>query len=154
MATNQPNPVVWSWLVATLFGDSDDESEAGLADPFEDPEYFDALTTGNAFKLSCRSQPNESLECVLEAAARAAKTMPSLCSLAFTIHVNSCPRTDYEPGAFGFVYQKKGHTFKEEPLPCSENLWVGPREWKMSKSLEEGWKEVLGAEAEIQYRGW
>jgi hypothetical protein len=137
-----------------LFGDSDDESEAGLADPFEDPEYFDALTTGNAFKLSCRSQPNESLECVLEAAARAAKTMPSLCSLAFTIHVNSCPRTDYEPGAFGFVYQKKGHTFKEEPLPCSEILWVGPREWKMSKSLEEGWKEVLGAEAEIQYRGW
>ena len=137
-----------------LFDDSDSESEADLPDPFQDPDFFEALTTGNAFKLACRSQPNESLERVLEAAGRAAKTMPSIRSFVFTMRVDACPRTDYQPESFCFAYGKKGHTFEEASLPDSEILWVGPREWKMSKSLEEGWREVLGTEGAIQYRGW
>ena len=80
--------------------------------------------------------------------------MPSILSFVFTMRVDACPRTDYQPESFCFVYGKKGHTFEEASLPDSEILWVGPREWKMSKSLEEGWREVLGTEGAIQYRGW
>lgn len=137
-----------------LFDDSDGEFAESTPNPFDDPEYFDALTTGNAYKLACRSQPNESLERVLHAAARAAKTMPSLRSMCFTMRVDACPRTDYQPEKVGFVYGVKGNTLGEVHMPYSEMLWVGPREWKTSKSLEEVWREVLGTEAEMHYQGW
>jgi hypothetical protein len=130
-----------------LFDDSDSESEASIADLIFDPEFVNAFTTGNAFKLSYRSQPNESLERVLEAAARAVKSMPSLGSFIFTMRVGSCPRTDYEPETFGFSYVNGGHA-------CSALLWRGPSEWKMSNSLEEIWKEVLGAKPVIGHRVW
>jgi hypothetical protein len=143
-----------------LFADSDGEFEANLPDLIFYPEFFNLFTTGNAFKLYCRSQPNESCERVLEAAVRAAKTMPSLRSMVVSMRVSSCPRTDYESEAFGFVYGKKGHVYEGDegdegkPLPCSELLWVGSREWKMSKSLEEDWRQILDGETEIHYRGW
>jgi hypothetical protein len=137
-----------------LFDDSDNESEVSFTDLIFDPEFFDAFTTGNAFRLSCRSQPNESLERVLEAAARATEVMPSLGSFVFTLRVDGCPRTDYEPETFGFTYGKKGYGVKEDPLPCSVMLWRGPREWKMSESLEESWRQVLDAEAEIHHQVW
>ena len=137
-----------------LFIDSDDESEVSLTDLIFDPDYLYAHGTGNFYKLSCRSQPNESLERVLEAAARAAKTMPSLRSFTFTMRVEACPRTDYEPKTFASSYAGNGYKIEDKPLPYSFLHWCGPSEWKMSESLEKSWKEVLGAETMIYYQEW
>jgi len=131
---------------------SDDESEVSFTDLISDPEFLYAHGTGNAYKLSCRSQPNESLERVLEAAACAVKSMPSLRSFTFTMRVDGCPRTDYALREFGFLYSDKRCKVEDRPMPCSVLQWRGPSEWKMSESLEKLWKEVSDAELSILSR--
>jgi hypothetical protein len=76
--------------------DSDDSDSASDSDDESDPVREEALRTGNAFQLFFRSQPNESLERVLEAAARAATTMPSLGTFSVGTYVPDCPRSDGE----------------------------------------------------------
>jgi hypothetical protein len=135
--------------------DSDDSDSASDSDDESDPVREEALRTGNAFQLFFRSQPNESLERVLEAAARAATTMPSLRTFSVGTYVPDCPRSDGEQPV-EFVYLAKGVAQGPEAVitPRPKLRWCAPSEWKMSESLKETWATVLGPEGEISYDEW
>jgi hypothetical protein len=135
--------------------DSDDSDSASSLDDESDPVVEEALRTGNAFQLYFRSQPNESFQRVLEAAARAATTMPSLRTFSVATYVPDCPRSDSEQPV-EFVYLAKGVTQGPGavPTPQPQLKWCVPSEWKMSESLKETWATVLGPDGEISYDEW
>jgi hypothetical protein len=138
------------------FDSDDSDSESESADDEEsDPVILEAMRTGNAYQLFFRSQPNEPLERVLEAAARAATHMPSLRTFSVLTHVPDCPRSDGEQ-PIGFEYQAKGvaHGSGTVPLHRPKLQWCAPSEWKMSESLKETWAIGLGPEGEISYDEW
>lgn len=94
-------------------GDLDNQSySSGFSDDSPAPDKHDAhlegLQTGDAFHLAFRSQPIESLERLLEAAARAARNMPSLCDMSVSMRVADFPRTDGRQ-EFEMRYEAKGN---------------------------------------------
>jgi hypothetical protein len=136
---------------------SDMDSEASHSPaPDKYNAHREGLQTGDAYELSFRSEPNESLERVLHAAARAAERMPNLLSMYVTLPVPGCPRTGDCREAFAFMYQAKGvpQGRAKVPLALPELHWEGPSGWKMNESLEETWRTMLGSEGQITYDEW
>lgn len=94
--------------------------ESSVAQDEVPPEDYDhhqeGLRTGDACKLSFRSQPTEALGQFLEATARAAAVISKLKIMAVSMDVRACRRTNYQTESFDFVYEAKGYS-----RPSSEN---------------------------------
>jgi hypothetical protein len=141
--------------------DDDNESDSsGFSDDSPRPDRYDAhlegLQTGDAYHCSFRSQPTESLERLLVAAARAATKMPNLCAMSVAMRVAGCPRSEDTQIAFSMLYEAKGTLFgrKDEPLLCSRVGWCVPSDWSMNEKLEKLWRTVIGSEGEFAYYRW
>jgi hypothetical protein len=101
-----------------------------------------------------RCQPNEALERVLAAAAKAVANMPNLRSLTITLDICPCLRTDEQPEKFELAYGTRGSEIFETGAGAVTLDWIAPREWKMSEELEVLWRRVLGPSAEVTYYSW
>lgn len=128
--------------------EGEDDSVPGFYD-----QHKEALRTGDAYILSFRSEPTEALERMWEATARAAASMPKLCSMSVGISVSECPRTDMQSQEFGFGYDAKDnpHFGTGIPAPVAQLHWIAPNGWAMCEDLERLWRLVLGLEGEVTY---
>jgi hypothetical protein len=138
-------------------GDSDNQSDPGDSpSPDKYDAYAEGLQTGDAYHCSFRSQPTESLERLLVAAARAATKMPNLRAMSVAMRVAGCPRSEDTQIAFSMLYEAKGTLFgrKDEPLLCSRVGWCVPSDWSMNEKLEKLWRTVIGSEGEFTYCRW
>ena len=118
--------------------------------------HLEALQTGDAYYCSFRTQPTDSLERLLVAAARAATNMPKLRALSVTMGVASCPRTKDKELEFSMIYEAKG-TLQGRmmvPSPCPELRWCVPSDWEMNENLEKLWRSVMGSAGEFTYDRW
>jgi hypothetical protein len=91
-------------------------------------KYGDCLRTGSAFHSYFRSQPNEALERVLAAAAKAAANMPNLRSLTITMDICPCLRIDEQPEKFELAYGTRGSEKLETGARAVTLDWIAPRE--------------------------
>jgi hypothetical protein len=123
------------------FDDEDAISESILSDhaigststqhdvsPDSYDKYGDCLRTGSAFHSYFRSQPNEALERVLAAAAKAAANMPNLRSLTITMDICPCLRIDEQPEKFELAYGTRGSEKLETGVRAATLDWIAPRE--------------------------
>ena len=119
------------------------------------PNLWRACELATHISLSFRSKPTESLERVLEAAARAATTMPSLRAFSVILWVADCPRNNGEqPFELGYRATGATHWPDTESLLKPKLRWCAPSDWSISASLEKIWRAVLGSEGELTYDGW
>jgi hypothetical protein len=132
-------------------GDSSTQDELP---PDSYDQHREGLRTGGAYYSIFRTQPNEALERVLAAAAKAAANMPSLRSLDIGLKFDGCLGTNGDPEEFGLSYHSKGsrNPDLQSRLPILQ--WDAPREWKMSQEVEALWRKVLGPTGEVTYYSW
>lgn len=137
---------------------SDDTDDTFIAQnklpPDDYDEYLEGSRTGDAYLLYFRTQPNEALERVFAAAAKAVRLMPKLRLLNVNIDVFPCPRTNMEPQPFQLAYEATGSRHLDLELRAAKLEWVAPSEWKMSNELEALWRAVLGPTGIIKYYEW
>jgi hypothetical protein len=139
--------------------DSDDQPDSSrFPDDSPRPDRYDAyregLQTGDAYYCAFRTQPTESLERLLVAAARAATNMPNLRTMSVTIPVACCPRTGQIE--LSMTYEAKGtpHWRTKVPSSCDTLGWCVPSDWEMNENLEKLWRTVIGPEGEFTYHRW
>lgn len=132
----------------------DSSSAKNDSGPDDYEEHREGLKTGDAYLLNFRCQPNDALEQVRSAAARAVAVMPQLRSLTVTINVLTCPRTDDDLQQFELAYDAIDSQHLDPDARVARLQWTAPSEWEMSEDLGALWREVVGPTGEITYEHW
>ncbi|WPH03962.1 Hypothetical protein R9X50_00684500 [Acrodontium crateriforme] len=125
-------------------------------DPYD--EVYDERRTGRYHYRVFRTYPNDSIEPVLEAAARGAAYMPRLKTMSAGADMMSCRRTGRDTPSFDFRYAVAGTRIsageEEHDVARPRLYWTVPKGWRMTPSLDKLWQILLGPSGFVRYSEW
>ncbi|KAG9692312.1 hypothetical protein KCU95_g12030, partial [Aureobasidium melanogenum] len=101
--------------------------------------------------------PSEELEDLLLVIAKAIARMPLLQVFGARVGKSSWRETlDLEDHGFGMRYSSpvEGETGIDGAILAKRLEWTAPSEWRMSTTLEEQWRSILGDTGVVEYLVW